>query len=308
MVHFIALRSGMAATAKADLPSWRPLMRRAYYFAPFLLVLYYLAQGYSPTKAAFFVILVTFVLSFLDRKTWMTLGKVRDALFESAVSAALIAAALAGSGMIVATLTRTGAALAFGGMIVSAARGNLILAMILIFLVVSVLGTGIPTTAAYVIAVTIGAAAMGNLGVAVLAAHLFVFYYAVLSDLTPPDAITAFAAANLAGSEMMSTGIEAFKLGIAGFLVPFAFVYQPALLLQASWPEVAKAFTLTALGVVCLAAALIGFVWRPLTRVQRILLASAAVLLVFPAAGMEILGLLLAGGTCAWMRARRTAT
>jgi TRAP transporter 4TM/12TM fusion protein len=307
MVHFIALRSGMPPTPRAELPPWRPMLRRVYYFAPFLLVLTYLAQGYSPTKAAFFVIVVTFGLSFLDRKTWMTWTKVRDGLFDSAVSAALIAAALAGSGMIVATLTRTGAALAFGGMIVSAARGNLILAMILIFLVVSVLGTGIPTTAAYVIAVTIGAAAMGNLGVAVLAAHLFVFYYAVLSDLTPPDAITAFAAANLAGSEMMATGIEAFKLGIAGFLVPFAFVYQPALLLQGSWPAVAKAFALTALGVVCLAAALIGFVWGPLTWVQRALLAVAAVLLVFPTGGMELLGLLVAGGTLVWMRAERAA-
>jgi TRAP-type uncharacterized transport system fused permease subunit len=190
-------------------------------------------------------------------------------------------------------------------MIVSAAGGSLVLAMILIFVVVSVLGTGIPTTAAYVIAVTIGAAAMGNLGVAVLAAHLFVFYYAVLSDLTPPDAITAFAAANLAGSEMMSTGIEAFKLGIAGFLVPFAFVYQPALLLQGSWPEIVKALALTAFGVVCLAAALIGFVWSPLTKAQRTLLVFAAVLLVFPTAGMELLGLVIAAGALVWARAQR---
>jgi TRAP transporter 4TM/12TM fusion protein len=307
MVHFIALRSGMRATPRTELPSWRPMLRRAYYFAPFLLILYYLSQGYSPTKAAYFVIVVTFGLSFLDRKTWMTWGKIRDALFESAVNAALIAAALAGSGMIVATLTRTGAALAFGGMIVGAARGNLILAMILIFLVVSVLGTGIPTTAAYVIAVTIGAAALGNLGVAVLVAHLFVFYYAVLSDLTPPDAITAFAAANLAGSEMMATGIEAFKLGIAGFLVPFVFVYQPALLLQGSWLAVAKAFILTALGVNFLAAALIGFVWGPMTWVQRLLLVGAAILLVFPSTGVELLGLGLAGGTFAWARTQRAA-
>ncbi len=104
--------------------------------------------------------------------------------------------------------------------------------MVLVFLVVSVLGTGIPTTAAYVIAVTVGAAAMGNLGVSLLAAHLFVFYYAVLSDLTPPDAVTAFAAANIAGADMFATGIEAFRLGIAGFFVPFAFVYHQELLLR----------------------------------------------------------------------------
>jgi len=305
VVHFISYKAGMRPTPRAELPSWRPMLRRAYYFAPFLLVLYFLAEGYSPTKAAFFVIVATFLLSFLDRKTWMTWEKVRDALFESAVSAALIAAALAGSGMIVATLTRTGAALAFGGMIVGAAGGNLLLTMILIFLVVSVLGTGIPTTAAYVIAVTIGAAAMANLGVVVLAAHLFVFYYAVLSDITPPDAVTAFAAANLAGSEMMSTGIEAFKLGIAGFLVPFAFVYQPALLLQGSWPAVAKALVLTSVGVVCLAAALVGFTSQPLQPWLRGALVVGATLLVFPVLGMELAGLALALGALLWARVRR---
>ena len=305
MVHFIALRSGMRPTPRAELPSWRPMLRRGYYFAPFLLILYYLAHGYSPTKAAFFVILITCALSFLDRKTWMTWHKVRDALFESAVSAALIAAALAGSGMIVATLTRTGAALAFSGIILGTARGSLVLTMILIFLVVSVLGTGIPTTAAYVIAVTIGAAAMGSLGVPLLAAHLFVFYYAVLSDLTPPDAITAFAAANLAGAEMMSTGIEAVKLGIAGFLVPFAFVYQTSLLLQADWVQIVAASCLTAFGVVCLAAALIGHAWAPLNRAQRCLLVGAAVLLVFPARGLELLGVVLGLGSLAWARPRR---
>ncbi len=305
VVHFIAQKAGMRPTPRRELPAGKPMLRRAYYFAPFLLILYFLGEGYSPTKAAFFVVVTTFFLSFLDRKTWMTWDKVRDALFESAVSAALIASALAGSGMIVAALTRTGVALAFGGMIVGAAGGQLLVTMVLIFLVVSVLGTGIPTTAAYVIAVTIGAAAMSGLGVAVLAAHLFVFYYAVLSDLTPPDAITAFAAANLAGSEMMSTGIEAFKLGIAGFLVPFAFVYQPALLLQGSWPAVVQAVLLTALGVICLAAALVGFAGRPLRPWQRSLLVAAAGLLVFPVGRMEILGIALAAGT--FVSARRHA-
>ncbi|MFB3819297.1 MAG: TRAP transporter permease [Candidatus Methylomirabilales bacterium] len=305
MVHFIALRSGMKPRPRAELPPWRPMLRRAYYFLPFVLILLFLAQGYSPSKAAFFVILITLGLSYLDRETRMTFARLRDALFDSAVNAALIAAALAGSGMIVATLTRTGSALAFGGMIVGVAGGKLLVTMLLVFLVVSVLGTGIPTTAAYVIAVTIGAAAMGQLGVAVLAAHLFVFYYAVLSDLTPPDAITAFAAANLAGSEMMATGIEAFRLGIAGFLVPFAFVYQPALLLLGTWPAIIQAALLTAAGVVCLAAALIGFAWDPLTRLQRGLLVLAAALLVFPRVGLWLPALALAGGTLLWARRGR---
>jgi TRAP-type uncharacterized transport system fused permease subunit len=235
----------------------------------------------------------------------MTPKKLIDTLFQAAVNAAIIATALAGSGMVVGILTRTGAALAFGSVLLGASFNNLLLAMILVFLVVSVLGTGIPTTPSYIIAVTVGASALGKFDVALLSAHLFVFYYAVLSDLTPPDAITAFAAANLAGSEMMSTGVEAFKLGIAGFLIPFAFVFQPALLLQGTFLQILKASGLTALGVVCLAASLIGHVWSPLNWLHRFLFASAAILLVFPTIGMEFIGMGLALGLFIWARMRK---
>lgn len=305
VVHFISGKQGMASIPKAERPSILPMLRHSYYFLPFILVLVLLGYGYSPSKSAFYVVLIIFGLSFLDRRTWLTPKKLLDTLFQSAVNAAIIATALAGSGMVVGTLTRTGAALAFGSVLLSASLNNLLLAMILVFLVVSVLGTGIPTTPAYIIAVTVGASALGRFDVALLSAHLFVFYYAVLSDLTPPDAITAFAAANLAGSEMMTTGIEAFKLGIAGFLVPFAFVFQPALLLQGTLPEILMATGLTALGVACLSAFLVGYVWSPLSWLHRFLFASAAVLLVFPTIGLELIGIGLSGGLFVWARIKK---
>jgi TRAP-type uncharacterized transport system fused permease subunit len=177
--------------------------------------------------------------------------------------------------------------------------------MILVFLVVSVLGTGIPTTPSYIIAVTVGAYALGKLGVPLLAAHMFIFYYAVLSDLTPPDAITAFAAANIAGSEMMSTGIEAFKLGMAGFLIPFAFVFQPALLLEGDLLAILKGTGLTALGICCLAAALVGHIWTPLSWLQRLLFITAASLLVFPTIGFEALGMFLALAIFFWAKVKK---
>ena len=305
VVHFLSLKQGMPPISKAERPSIRPMLRNAYFFLPFLLIVTFLGYGYSPSKSAFFVVLIIFGLSFLDRKTWMTPKKVLDTLFEAAVNGAIIATALAGSGMVVGVLTRTGAALAFGSVLLGASFNNLLLAMILVFLVVSVLGTGIPTTPAYIIAVTVGASALGKFDVALLGAHLFVFYYAVLSDLTPPDAITAFAAANLAGSEMMTTGIEAFRLGIAGFLIPFAFVFQPALLLQGTLPEIIKGTGLTALGVVCLAASLIGHIWSPLNWLHRFLFIGAAVLLVFPTMGLELIGLGLAVGLFLWARIKK---
>jgi TRAP transporter 4TM/12TM fusion protein len=293
MVHFLALRYGVAAVPKTERPSWRPVLRRSYFAIPFAMIVYLLAQGYSPTGAAFYTILVTFALSFLDRGTWMTPRKCWDALVEAAFSAGTIAVALAGSGMIVGVLTRTGAALAFGGTVVNWAGGVLLIAMLLIFIVVSVLGTGIPTTAAYVIAVTVGAAAMGNLGVSLLAAHLFVFYYAVLSDLTPPDAVTAFAAANIAGSDMFGTGIEAFRLGIAGFLVPFAFVFHPELLLKGDWGQILVMSGFAAVSATALASTVVGYGWTRLGWGLRALCVGAAALMVTRSLSWQIGGLLL---------------
>jgi TRAP transporter 4TM/12TM fusion protein len=308
IVHFLALRDGLRPVPRSELPSWRPVLRRGYFALPFVLIVYLLAQGYSPTGAAFYTIVATFFLSFLDRRTWMTPRKCWDALVEAAFSAGTIAVALAGSGMIVGVLTRTGAALAFGGVVVQAAQGILLVAMILIFLVVSVLGTGIPTTAAYVIAVTVGAAALGNLGVSLLAAHLFVFYYAVLSDLTPPDAVTAFAAANIAGSDMFGTGIEAFRLGIAGFLVPFAFVFHPELLLKGDWGQILLMSGFAAVSATALASVVAGHAWGPIGWGVRGLCLVAAAMLVTRRLSLQFAGLALYAAVLGWgMWSRRTA-
>ena len=305
MVHFIALRRGIEPLGPGERPRLRRLLRRSYFLLPFLFIIILLASGYSPSKSAFHTIWITLLLSFLDRRTWLTPGKVLHIFFSSLINCGLIAAVLAGAGMIVGVLTRTGVALSFGSILVSASRDILLLAMILVFVIVSVLGTGIPTTAAYIIGVTVGAQALGSFGVPMLAAHLFVFYYAVLADLTPPDAVTSFAAANLAGSEPMATGIEGFKLGIAGFLVPFAFVYQPALLLNGSAAAIASSLALTAFGVVCLASGVIGYLFDRLNPAQRGLLLAAAGLLVFGQQVLTAVGLLAAATVFVWSRRDR---
>jgi TRAP transporter 4TM/12TM fusion protein len=304
MVHFLALRGGMRPMPRADMPAWGPVLRHAYFALPFALIVYLLAEGYSPTGAAFYVVLVTVALSFLDRATWMTPRRCLEALVDAAGSAATIAVALAGSGMVVGALTKTGSALAFGGVVLTASMGSLVLAMLLVFVVVSVLGTGIPTTAAYVIAVTVGAGALGNFGVPVLAAHLFVFYYAVLSDLTPPDAVTAFAAANIAGSDMMTTGIEAFRLGVAGFLVPFAFVFHPELLLNGSVPAILVMSGCAAISAIALAAGVVGHAGGPLRSWERVLLVTASVLLVSRDAVVQTAGFVVFAAIVTWSARR----
>ncbi len=300
MVHFIALQRGIQPIDRADRPTVRRLVRHAYFFLPFLTVVGFLAYGYSPGKAAFHTIWVTLLLSFLDRKTWLTPRKLLDIFFGSLVNCALIAAVLAGSGMVVGVLTRTGVALSFGSILVSFSLNSLLLVLILVFLVVSVLGTGIPTTASYIIAVTVGAYALSKFNVPPLAAHFFVFYYAVLADMTPPDAVTAFAAANIAGAEPMATGVEGFRLGIAGFLVPFAFVFQPALLLHGTPAQIALTLAVTVFGIVCLSAGVIGYLFASLRPLQRVLLVGAACFLVFSEEIYLIIGLSAGLGAFAW--------
>jgi TRAP transporter 4TM/12TM fusion protein len=300
MVHFIALKRGIQPVDRAERPAFRRLVRHLYFFLPFLTVVALLAYGYSPSKAAFHTIWITLLLSFLDRKTWLNPKKFMDIIFGALVNCALIAAVLAGSGMVVGILTRTGVALAFGSILVSFSLNSLFMVLLLVFLVVSIIGTGIPTTAAYIIAVTVGAYALSKFGVPALAAHFFVFYYAVLADMTPPDAVTAFAAANIAGSEPMATGFEGFRLGIAGFLVPFAFVFQPELLLNGSPGQIALTLAMTVLGVVCLAAGIIGHLFAPLKLIQRILLLAAACFLVFAEQIYTIIGLSTGLGIWVW--------
>jgi TRAP transporter 4TM/12TM fusion protein len=300
MVHFIALKRGIQRIDRAERPALRSLLRHSYFFLPFLAVVGLLAYGYSPAKAAFHTIWFILLLSLLDRKTWLTPRKLMDLFFGSLVNCALIAAVLAGSGMVVGVLTRTGVALAFGSILVSFSFNSLLIVLLLVFLVVSIIGTGIPTTASYIIAVTVGAYALSKFGVPALAAHFFVFYYAVLADMTPPDAVTAFAAANIAGAEPMATGFEAFKLGIAGFLVPFAFVFQPELLLNGSAWQIALTLATTVFGVICLSAGVIGHLFGPLRAVQRTLMIGAACFLVFADQIYIVIGLCAGLGTWAW--------
>jgi TRAP-type uncharacterized transport system fused permease subunit len=134
---------------------------------------------------------------------------------------------------------------------------------------------------------------MGNLGVGLLAAHLFVFYYAVLSDLTPPDAVTAFAAANIAGADMFATGIEAFRLGVAGFFVPFAFVYHQELLLKGDWPQIILMSFMAGLSAIALASSVVGQVWGPVSGWLRWLCLVAAAFMISRIGALQAVGLVL---------------
>jgi TRAP transporter 4TM/12TM fusion protein len=280
-VHWEALRHGMG-TLRAEVPPLGSLARRSILFLPFVAVVFFLEAGYSPAKAALYSLLTSVVVSWFAGRQPMTPRRIFDTMGEAMRSGVIIASVLAASGIIVAAMSRTGFALAFSSALINLSGGSLIVALVLVFAVVSVLGTGIPTTPAYILAVTVGGAALQKLGVDTLAAHLFVFYYAVLADVTPPVAVTAFAGAQIAGASPMATGGHAFRIAIGGFLAPFLFVYQPPLLMNGTPVEIAISAVSAAIGIAALSAAVTGHLFTPLGWVRRVALAVVALAAVGP--------------------------
>jgi TRAP transporter 4TM/12TM fusion protein len=307
-VHWEALKHGIGRMT-TDVPPVRGILRRSVLFAPFVTILSFLHAGYSPSKAALYSLLTAVVVSWLAGQSPMTPRRIFTTMGEAMRSAVIIAAVLAASGLIVAAMSRTGFALAFSSAIIGISGGTLVVALLAIFVVIALLGAGIPTTPAYILAVTVGGAVLQKLGVDVLAAHLFVFYYAVLADVTPPVAVTAVAGAQIAGADPMRTGWHASRIGIGGFLAPFLFVYQPPLLMQGSWGEIAIAFGSALVGITALSAAVAGHMFGPLSWPRRLFLIAVALAAISPWLVVSAVCGTVLVGYAAWdaARTRRTA-
>jgi TRAP transporter 4TM/12TM fusion protein len=308
-VHWEALKHGIG-TMHADLPSMASLGRRSLLFAPFFTIVYFLHAGYSPSKAALYSLLTAVVVSWVAGDSPMTPRRIFQTMGDAMRSGVIIASVLAASGLIVASMSRTGFALAFSSAIINLSGGYVIVALFLVFLVISVLGTGIPTTPAYILAVTVGGAALTNLGIDLLAAHLFVFYYAVLADVTPPVAVTAVAGAQLAGASPMLTGWHATRIGIGGFLAPFLFVFQPPLLMKGDWSAIAIAFVSALVGISALSAAVAGHMFTALTWPHRTVLIVIALAAISPSLSVSLASSAVLLAYMIWdsRRSRSTAT
>ena len=253
MVHFRALKFGLAdqnrqQREKAD---WKDLFKRSYLLLPIVLIIVLLFMGYSPLYAGYNATIATAILGVLTRD--LNFSKIINALKEATTNTIMIAVACACAGLIMGTITHTGLGLAFTSVIVTLSHGKLLFALFLVMCACIVLGMGLPASAAYVMAATLAVPALLNLGMNLLASHLFIFYFAILSSLTPPVAICAYAAASIAKSDPTKTGVEGFKLAIAGLLVPYAFILNNALLLQLSLFEICLSSIFSILGITLIA-------------------------------------------------------
>jgi TRAP transporter 4TM/12TM fusion protein len=310
MVHFEAARQGLPVLERSALPRIAAVLRRDFYLlaGPAVLV-WFLVDGRSPLFAGFWGLVVAFALSWVRRETRIGAARVLAMLADSAHAAMPVALACATVGIVVGVVSTTGLGLKLATGIVGLAGGSLLLTLIFTMLAALVLGTGLPTSATYIITSIMAAPALVELGVPKLVAHMFVFYFGILADLTPPTAISTYATASIAGSDVWKTQWTGMMLALSGFIIPFSFAYDPALLLiNASVLQIALRTLAATLGIVMLGAGLIGHLRAPTRPWERVLLLVGSALLIFPGIVGDLLGLAFFGAVFLAQRDRsRTA-
>ena len=295
-VHFEAKRHGIMGVPRSELPRLGQVMSvRGHLFIPVLTILAVMYSGYSAPLAALAGTLACFPVAFLRASTRgnVRLGIIVEAMIDGARNAVAIALACASAGIIIGVVTLTGLGIVFTQFVVGLAQETLILALLLTMVAGIVLGMGMPTTPAYIIMTSLLVPAIIKLGVIPPAAHMFAFYFAILSAITPPVALAVFAAAGLAKADIWASGIAAVKIGAAGFIVPCMFIYEPALLMIGDWPTVLWSTVTASIGCILLAAGLHGYLLRPSSLWQSACLVVAAFCLVKPGLETDIAGAML---------------
>jgi TRAP transporter 4TM/12TM fusion protein len=293
MVHYEAERQGLPVLPRGELPRLGAVLRRdAHLLAGPGVLLWLLIEGRSPIVAGFWGLAAALAVSFVRSDTRIGPRTAVRILAESGVNAMPVALACTTVGIVVGVVSITGLGLKLASGIVSIASGQLFLTLVLTMVAALVLGTGLPTSATYIITSIMAAPALVELGVPKLVAHLFVFYFGILADLTPPTAISTYATSSIAGADVWRTQWVAMLLALSGFLIPFSFAYDPAMLLMGgSVVNIAWRTLSTTVGIVMLGAGIIGHFHGPTSPWQRATLIGGAALLIFPGVWTDVVGL-----------------
>ncbi|MET3698309.1 TRAP transporter 4TM/12TM fusion protein [Bacillus oleivorans] len=305
MTHFEAKRTGLLGLPKEEIPNKKEIFKKLYLLTPILAIIWFLFIGVSIERTALYGIGITILVSLFRKDTRITPPKFIAALVDGARTALGVAAATACAGIIVGVVTKTGLGLKLGNSLVSLAASmadnpNVILFLTLFFTMIAsiILGMGAPTTANYIITSTIALPAILALNsqlevaIPVLAAHMFVFYFGIVADITPPVALAAFAASGISGGEPIKTGVNASKLAIAAFIIPYMFIYQPQLLMiDATVLQIVWIIFTAITGMIAIGAGLIGFWYQKLNWIVRIISVLTGLLLIYPEKYSDYIGL-----------------
>ncbi len=292
-VHFEAKKNNLKGIPRDQLPKAAVLFKEKGHLAiPLLAIIYLLVSGYTPMKAALWAIFLAIGASMLRKSTRIKPGEIVAGLEKGAKGVLGVLVACAAAGIIIGVVTKTGVGLKLASALLDLSGGLLLPTMFFTMITSIILGMGVPTTANYVITSTIAAPALEQMGVPVLAAHLFVFYFGIIADVTPPVALAAYAGSAVSGGNALKTGINASKLAIAAFLIPYIFVFSPTLLMIKATAGTVLFATCTALiGMIGLGASMIGYFIVKTNIFERILFFVGGVMLVDPGSVTDLIGI-----------------
>lgn len=308
-VHFEAKRGGLVGIPRAELPRLGEVMREhGHLFLPAVVILAVMYAGYSAPMAALAGTLSCFPVAYMRKSTRgaVTVLNIIEALADGAKSTLAVALACACAGIVIGVVTLSGLGIVFTQFVVGLAQETLVLALVLTMIAGVILGMGIPTTPAYIIMTALLVPALIKLGVVTPAAHMFAFYFAILSAITPPVALAVYAASGLAKADIWSSSLAAVKIGAAGFIIPFMFVYEPALLMIGDWTTILSSCITAVAGVLFFSAGLQGYFLTHAVLWQRIALVVAGLALIKPGLATDIVGagLFAAVAGTQWMSRR----
>lgn len=295
-VHFHTLKEDVRKIDVADLPKPKDVMKEGgQYLAPLILLIVLLVIDWTPTKAGFYASIFVLVLGFFRMRKQDRLGAsdIWFALLLAARNAISVAAALLAAGIVVGVVSLTGMGLKFANMIEYLAMGNFFLTLFFTMVTSIILGMGLPTSACYVVLAILAAPILTNLGVPLLAAHFFILYFGVLSAITPPVAIAAYAGAGISGAKPFATAMLAIPLALSGFIIPYWFVYDNSLMLYGPWHQTVLSTIFAILGVIAMSAMTQGYLLTKLKWYGRLAMVAAFFLLFFPSIYTRPAGVLL---------------
>lgn len=295
MVHIEAEKLGIKTILKEDFPTIKSIiMKQGYLFIPILAIIYFLFEGFTPLRAAFFAILLLIFLEFFKSKSKKNFfKKIPQGLIEAPKVIAPVTVACACAGIIVGIINLTGLGQRITSIVLTLSGGSLPIVLVLTMILAIILGMGMPTSSAYIIMAALLAPGLIKIGVPLIAAHMYIFYFACLSAITPPVALASYAGAALAGASSSKTGYLGFRLGLAAYIVPYMFVYGPSLLAIGGYFRIILTLITAIFGIFSLGFSVQGWLFDNINIYQRILLFLTAILLIKPGITTDLPGIII---------------
>ena len=303
-IHFEALRTNLKGMVEEAPRLSAVLLGKGHLLIPVAVIVYFMFAGYTPMYACIYSIGSVILLANLKRMTRMGLFKILRAMEEGAKGTLSVAVACACAGIVIGVINLTGLGLKFTSFVLFLAGNSLAAALLFTMVAGIILGMGLPTTAAYIVMASLLVPALVKLGIPMIAAHMFAFYYAIISCITPPVALAVYAGAGLAGSRMWQTGWAAVRIGAPGFIIPFMFAYAPSLLFIGPTTTVLLSMVTASVGVVMLAGGMIGWFLRETNVYERVFLLTGSILLIKPGGYTDTIGVILLAALIASQKLR----